>query len=53
MLSIAIAIIVSLLLNKFVYKSEVSNFVMELPQYRIPTAKSIGIHGWEKVKDLQ
>lgn len=50
MLSIAIAIIVSLLLNKFVYKSEVSNFVMELPQYRIPTAKSIGIHGWEKVK---
>lgn len=52
MLSIAIAIIVSLLLNKFVYKSEVSNFVMELPQYRIPTAKSIGIHGWEKVKDF-
>ena len=52
MLSIAIAIIVSFLLNKFVYKSEVSNFVMELPQYRIPTAKSIGIHGWEKVKDF-
>lgn len=52
MLSIAIAIIVSLLLNKFVYKSEVSNFVMELPQYRIPTTKSIGIHGWEKVKDF-
>ena len=50
MLSIAVAIVVSLLLNKFVYKSEVSNFVMELPQYRIPTAKSIGIHGWEKVK---
>ena len=50
MLSITVAIIVSLLLNKFVYKSQVSNFVMELPEYRIPTAKSIGIHGWEKVK---
>lgn len=50
MLSIVIAIIVSLLLNKFVYKSVASNFVMELPQYRIPTVKSIGIHGWEKVK---
>lgn len=50
MLGIIVAIIVSLLLNKFVYKSEVSNFVMELPQYRIPTLKSIGIHAFEKVK---
>lgn len=50
MLSIIVAIIVSLILNKFVYKSGASNFVMELPQYRIPTIKSIGIHGWEKVK---
>lgn len=50
MLSIIVAIVVSLLLNKFVYKSGTSNFVMELPQYRIPTLKSIGIHGWEKVK---
>ena len=48
--SIAAAIVVSLLLNKFVYKSEASNFIMELPQYRVPTAKSVLIHGWEKVK---
>ncbi|MEW9122408.1 MAG: ferrous iron transport protein B [Thermotaleaceae bacterium] len=50
MLSIAVAIVVSLLLNKLVYKSKASNFVMELPSYRVPTLKSIGIHGWEKVK---
>ncbi|MEG0295222.1 MAG: ferrous iron transport protein B [Clostridium sp.] len=50
MVSIVVAIIVSLLLNKFVYKSQASNFVMELPQYRVPTAKSIGIHAFEKVK---
>ena len=50
MLSIVIAIVVSLLLNKFVYKATASNFVMELPQYRVPTLKSVGIHGWEKVK---
>lgn len=50
MLGIVVAIIVSLLLNKFVYKSTASNFVMELPQYRLPTLKSIGIHAWEKVK---
>lgn len=50
MLSIVVAIVVSLLLNKLVYKSKASNFVMELPSYRVPTLKSIGIHGWEKVK---
>ena len=50
MLSILVAIVVSLLLNKIVYKSEASNFVMELPRYRVPTVKSIAIHGWEKVK---
>ncbi len=50
MLSIIVAIVVSLVLNKLVYKSKASNFVMELPRYRIPTIKSIGIHGWEKVK---
>lgn len=49
-LSIVIAIIVSLILNKLVYKSTTSNFVMELPKYRVPTFKSIWIHGWEKVK---
>lgn len=48
--SIVVAIVVSLLLNKFVYKSEASNFIMELPQYRVPTIKSVLIHGWEKVK---
>ncbi len=52
MLSIVVAVIVSLLLNKFVYKSEVSNFVMELPQYRIPTGKSVAIHATEKIKDF-
>ncbi len=50
MLSIVVAIAVSLILNKLVYKSAASNFVMELPRYRVPTLKSVLIHGWEKVK---
>ncbi|HBV68639.1 MAG TPA: ferrous iron transport protein B [Clostridiales bacterium] len=50
MLSIVVAISVSLILNKLVYKSAASNFVMELPRYRVPTLKSVLIHGWEKVK---
>lgn len=50
MLGIVVAVMSALLLNKFVFKSEASGFIMELPQYRIPTAKSVAIHGWEKVK---
>lgn len=50
MLSIVVAFVLSLILNKLLYKSTASKFVMELPRYRIPTIKSIAIHGWEKVK---
>lgn len=50
MLGIVVAIISALLLNKFAFKSDTSNFIMELPQYRIPTLKSVLIHAWEKVK---
>ena len=50
MLGIVAAILGALLLNRFVFKSENSSFIMELPQYRIPTAKSVLIHAWEKVK---
>lgn len=50
MSSIIVAIIVSLLMNKIMFKSAVSNFIMELPQYRWPTVKSVLMLGWEKVK---
>lgn len=50
MLGIVVAIVSALLLNKFAFKSETSNFIMELPQYRVPTLKSVLIHAWEKVK---
>lgn len=48
--SICAAIIVSLILNKFFFKDDTSNFIMELPQYRMPTVKTILMHGWEKIK---
>lgn len=50
MMGIVVAIICALLLNKFAFKSATSNFIMELPQYRIPTLKSVLIHAWEKIK---
>jgi len=50
MLGIIVAVLSAFILNKFFFKGEVSNFIMELPQYRVPTLKSVLIHGWEKVK---
>ena len=50
MLSLAVSILVSLIINRVAYKGETSNFLMELPQYRLPTLQSVGIHGYEKVK---
>lgn len=50
MTGILVAVISALVLNKLVFKSDASSFIMELPQYRIPTVKSVLIHGWEKVK---
>lgn len=50
MLGIVVAIICGIILSKTMFKGNVSNFIMELPQYRIPTLRSILIHGWEKVK---
>lgn len=48
----ALGIIVAILVGKFfsekVFKGEESYFILELPPYRIPTAKSIFIHMWEK-----
>ncbi|HKL58324.1 MAG TPA: ferrous iron transport protein B [Sphaerochaeta sp.] len=50
MLSLVVSIVVSLIINRVAYKGETSNFLMELPQYRLPTLTSVGIHGYEKVK---
>lgn len=50
MLGLVVAVISALILSRFIVKGEASNFIMELPQYRIPTLRSVLIHGFEKVK---
>ena len=47
LLGILLAILSVLLIGKFV-KDDDLPFVMELPPYRVPTAKAIGRHTWEK-----
>lgn len=48
---IIIAVITSKLFSMFVVKGEDTPFVMELPPYRMPTAKAIARHTWEKGKE--
>ena len=48
---ILVAVIVSNIFSRLVIKGEDTPFVMELPPYRMPTAKAIGRHTWEKGKE--
>ena len=45
-------IIVSLVLNKTIFRGKPVPFVMELPNYRLPSAKSVALLMWEKAKDF-
>lgn len=45
---IVLAIFTAHLFNKTLFKAKESPFVMELPPYRMPTAKSIIKHMWDK-----
>jgi len=47
-LSIVIAFTSAWILKKFVFKGEVSHFVMELPPYRIPTLRGLLLKMWER-----
>lgn len=45
---IFLAVFLARLFSKFLVKGDDTPFVMELPPYRMPTAKSIFRHTWEK-----
>lgn len=47
---ILLAVVMARLFKRFLFREEDVPFVMELPPYRMPTAKSIMIHMWEKAK---
>ncbi|ABK44237.1 ferrous iron transport protein B [Magnetococcus marinus MC-1] len=48
MISIVGAMGAAVLLSKFFFKGDDGAFVMELPPYRLPTARGIIIHMWDK-----
>lgn len=45
---ILLAVLMARLFSRFLMKGDDTPFVMELPPYRIPTAKAIFRHTWEK-----
>lgn len=51
-LGIVVAIVSALILKNTLYKGNPVPFVMELPAYRMPAAKSVLLHMWEKAKDF-
>ena len=52
LLGIVVAIIVALILNKTVYKAEIEPFVLELPEYKLPTLSSLFKNTWNKAKEF-
>ena len=51
-LGILLGILSGFILKKTVLKGEESTFVMELPEYSLPTVKNLFIHVWERLKDF-
>ncbi len=49
---IVLGIIVALILKKTAFKGEPVPFVMELPNYRMPSPKSVFLLLWEKARDF-
>ena len=52
LLGIVVAVIMGLVSHKSAFKGEAVPFVMELPNYRMPSAKSVGRLVWDKSKDF-
>ncbi|MCD7859017.1 MAG: ferrous iron transport protein B [Firmicutes bacterium] len=50
--SIAVGIVMALLLKRTAFRGEAVPFVMELPNYRLPTPKNVAQLLWEKAKDF-
>ena len=47
-----LAFLSGLFLKRFLFKGEPAPFLLELPPYRMPTAKNIWLHVWQRVRDF-
>ena len=51
-LGMAVGILAALVMKNTAFKGKPVPFVMELPNYRLPSVKSVGLLLWEKAKDF-
>ncbi len=51
-LGMVLAVISGLILNKTVYRGHPVPFIMELPNYRLPSAKTVVLLLWDKARDF-
>ena len=51
-LGIVVGILAALVMKGTAFRGKPVPFVMELPNYRMPSAKSVGLLRWEKAKDF-
>lgn len=52
LLGVAAAAVVALVLKRTAFKGEPVPFIMELPNYRLPSAKTTVMLAWDKAKDF-
>ena len=52
LLGIIVGVLIALLFKKTLFKGEAVPFVMELPNYRMPTFKNTSLLLWDKAKDF-
>lgn len=49
-LGIIVAILSGVFLKRFINKGKATNFIMELPDYRLPTIKNLALATWERIR---
>jgi ferrous iron transport protein B len=50
LIGVLAALVIAFIMRKTFFKGESSLFILELPPYRMPTLRSIGIHLWERAQ---
>jgi ferrous iron transport protein B len=51
-LGVFVAVLSAVILSKTVLKGDEGSFLIELPPYRMPDARSLGLRVWDKVSDF-
>jgi ferrous iron transport protein B len=46
----ALAVVMGVIFKKTLFRGDAPSFIMELPPYRMPSLRSLGVHTWEKGK---